>query len=86
MGADAWRPHHTKALAGGNVIIVADDDEAGHRHAQHVYSELQAVTDQVALWLPAEGCKDLSDPSPPATGSTSCAAWRNRRPVCADTC
>ncbi len=61
MGADAWRPHHTKALAGGNVIIVADDDEAGHRHAQHVYSELQAVTDQVALWLPAEGCKDLSD-------------------------
>ena len=61
MGADAWRPHHTKALTGGNVIIVADDDEAGHRHAQHIHDELQTVAEQVVMWLPAEGCKDLTD-------------------------
>jgi len=61
MGADAWRPHHTKALTGANVIVVADDDDAGHRHAQHIHDELLDVAATVMLCLPAEGCKDLSD-------------------------
>lgn len=61
MGAGSWRPHHTAALSGAKVIIIADDDTVGHQHAQAVHDDLVDVAAQVVMWLPAEGCKDPAD-------------------------
>ncbi len=38
-----WRPEHTAALAGAAVVIVADRDAAGYRHAEYVRGQLAAA-------------------------------------------
>ena len=35
-GQNKWMPHHTEALAGANVIVICDNDEAGYLHARSV--------------------------------------------------
>jgi len=60
-GAGKWRDEHTAVLAGAQVIILADDDAPGHAHAQAVYKALCGVASQVQAFLPAAGCKDLSE-------------------------
>jgi len=60
MGAGSWRPHHTEALRGATVIVVADNDEAGRDHADTVAQALQGVAAAVMVRLPAHG-KDLTD-------------------------
>ncbi len=60
MGAGSWRPHHTEALRGAQVVIVADNDEAGRDHADTVAAALDGVAASVMVRLPAHG-KDLTD-------------------------
>jgi hypothetical protein len=60
-GAGKWRDHHTGALHGAHVVLVADDDDPGRRHAATVSEALSGVAASVTVYLPAEGCKDLSD-------------------------
>lgn len=60
MGARSWRPHHTEALRGAQVVIVADNDEAGRDHADTVAQALRDVAATVMVRLPAHG-KDLTD-------------------------
>jgi 5S rRNA maturation endonuclease (ribonuclease M5) len=59
-GQDKWLPHHTKSLADGKIIIIADDDAAGEAHASHVASELRKAEAKVKVFKPAQG-KDISD-------------------------
>jgi len=59
-GQDKWLPHHTQALAGGKIVIIADKDEAGYAHASHVAKELRATGARVKVFEPAQG-KDISD-------------------------
>lgn len=60
-GAGKWDPIHTQALAGAvRVVIIADDDRAGHRHAATVMRALDGQT-EVKAFLPAVDHKDISD-------------------------
>lgn len=62
MGAGKWRPEHTAWLRGAALVeIVADDDEAGHRHAAAVADALRHEVAEVRIWLPHAGCKDISE-------------------------
>ena len=60
MGAGSWKQHHTDALAGANVGIVIDQDDAGRKHAAKVREELRAAGCFVTMLQPASG-KDLTD-------------------------
>lgn len=58
-GAKKWKPHHTEVLAGADVIIVRDRDEAGKAHAATVADALRPVA-AVTVCEPFEG-KDVYD-------------------------
>lgn len=60
MGAGKWQPQHTQTLARANVVVVADRDNPGIAHAQHITAELTRVDSHVTVVQPAVG-KDLSD-------------------------
>lgn len=63
MGAGKWsrvRDHARQVLAGAEVIVVADRDEPGYRHAADVVASLRDVASSVLLVEAAEG-KDVSD-------------------------
>jgi 5S rRNA maturation endonuclease (ribonuclease M5) len=51
---------HAHYLEGANVVIVADRDRAGVRHAELVRDKLRGVAASVVIKLPAVG-KDVSD-------------------------
>ena len=60
-GAGSWRPHHTAALAGAELVaIVADNDEPGIAHAHHIATQLADIGITARIYLPAEG-NDLTD-------------------------
>jgi len=59
-GAGKWKPHHTTALAGAKVIVVADRDTPGRAHARDVVASLHKAGISVRLLEPATG-KDVSD-------------------------
>lgn len=59
-GAGKWEPQYTQALTGARVVILADDDEPGHAHAELVYRQLWGKADKVGIRLPAEGHKDAA--------------------------
>jgi DNA polymerase I len=63
MGAEKWRDSYTHTLAGANVILIPDNDEAGRKHVLKVAEELDGVARSVKLLelpdLPEKG--DLSD-------------------------
>ncbi|MEU7141711.1 toprim domain-containing protein [Nocardia sp. NPDC046473] len=61
MGAGSWKPEHARWLAGaGRVIVVADRDRPGYRHAAKVADTLEGRVGEVRV-LQARGGKDLCD-------------------------
>ncbi|WP_328712273.1 toprim domain-containing protein [Nocardia salmonicida] len=61
MGAGKWTAEHAKWLRGaGRVIVVADRDKPGYRHAGQVAESLYGQVGEVRV-LQARAGKDLSD-------------------------
>ncbi|WP_067478749.1 toprim domain-containing protein [Nocardia amamiensis] len=61
MGAGKWTPEHARWLAGAaRVIVVADRDRPGYRHAARVAETLTDRVGEVRV-MQARGGKDLSD-------------------------
>jgi Protein of unknown function (DUF3631) len=62
-GAGKWKPEHSKHLAGADVILVPDHDDAGHRHMQEVGAALSGIAARIrVLVLPGLRPKgDISD-------------------------
>jgi Protein of unknown function (DUF3631) len=59
-GAGKWRDDYSPVLAGTNVVIVADRDEPGRKHAAKVARSLTGVARAVWVVEPFEG-KDARD-------------------------
>jgi 5S rRNA maturation endonuclease (ribonuclease M5) len=59
-GQNKWMPHHTEALAGANIIIICDNDEAGYLHARSVNKVLTEAGCSVKVFKPGKH-KDVSD-------------------------
>jgi hypothetical protein len=64
LGAEKWRDSYSETLRGADVIIVADKDQAGRKHAQLVASKLYGVASAVRLIeLPDVRGKPVNDAS-----------------------
>ena len=59
-GAGKWLPEHTETLREADVIIIADQDEPGRKHARVVAKALTGVARRVRVAQSAVG-KDVSD-------------------------
>lgn len=63
MGASKWRDSYTHTLAGADVVLVPDNDEAGRKHVLKVAEKLRVVAANVRILelpgLPEKG--DLCD-------------------------
>ncbi len=59
-GAGKWRPEHTEALRGAEVVVVADRDDPGRKHADRVAAALNGVARSARVVEPVEG-KDAFD-------------------------
>jgi putative DNA primase/helicase len=59
-GAGKWRKEYSESLRGKNVIIIADADEPGRKHAQQVSESLHLRAKSVRM-LELPGRKDLSE-------------------------
>ncbi|MBF6191329.1 toprim domain-containing protein [Nocardia sp. CDC186] len=60
-GAGKWRPEHAAWLRGARtVVIVADRDAPGYRHAEKVAASLAGLVERVRIVQAATG-KDLAD-------------------------
>lgn len=59
-GAGKWRPEYNQALAGAPVVVIADRDEPGRKHATEVADSLRPVAATVTIMEPVVG-KDVSD-------------------------
>lgn len=60
-GAGKWQPEYTQTLRGAHVIIVADNDEPGRKHADTVAAALEGVAATIERREPAAGHKDIAD-------------------------
>lgn len=60
MGAGSWRPEYAEHFHGADVVICADNDPAGKRHANKVFTNLRPVARSIEVVLPRHG-KDASD-------------------------
>jgi putative DNA primase/helicase len=60
-GAGSWKPEYAQYFKGAKVIVVADNDEPGMRHAKDVAANLEAVASRVWIVRPMNNCKDISD-------------------------
>lgn|GEM_PF-2010740 len=50
MGTDAWRDEHTEQLRGAlDVVVVADNDEHGYKHALSVAQAIRGVVEKVRV-------------------------------------
>jgi 5S rRNA maturation endonuclease (ribonuclease M5) len=56
-----WLPAHTESLRGAKVIVIADNDEPGLRHAITVGAALEAARIPVKLRVPPPPHKDVAD-------------------------
>ncbi len=63
MGAGKWRKGYTQMLSGAKeVVVIADNDSPGQRHAQAIAASLLAVQVPTKLLeMPAADIKDISD-------------------------
>jgi 5S rRNA maturation endonuclease (ribonuclease M5) len=59
-GAGKWRDEYSRYLAGADVTIIADRDDAGRRHALQVARSLEGVAARVQVLEPTKG-KDISE-------------------------
>jgi 5S rRNA maturation endonuclease (ribonuclease M5) len=60
MGASKWQPEYADVLDGASVIVVADRDEPGRRHAAEVAASLDRKALAVTVVEAADG-KDAAD-------------------------
>ncbi len=60
MGAGKWRAMYSKTLASATVIVIADNDAPGRKHAREVAASLTDASCAVRLVRAAEG-KDAAD-------------------------
>lgn len=60
MGAGKWRPSYSDSLKGADVVIVADSDKPGRKHAHEVAKSLEGVAAAVRVVEAATG-KDAYD-------------------------
>lgn len=60
MGAGKWREHYVATLVGAKVVIIADADDAGRKHASQVAGSLWGKAIQVKL-MEFESDKDTTD-------------------------
>jgi len=61
MGAGKWRDEYTTTLAGSTVIVIADADDPGRRHAAKVAAALRGASCHVSVMDPAPGFKDAAE-------------------------
>lgn len=61
MGAGKAHLADWSPLAGRKVIVVADQDEPGRKHAEQVAEIVSKVATEVWIAAPGAGCKDLTD-------------------------
>lgn len=59
-GAGKWLPEWTEALAGKDVVIIGDNDDAGRKHVRLVEDALGDAPASITVRYPAKG-KDVSD-------------------------
>ena len=59
-GAGKWRDEYSKHLSGAEVLVIADADDAGRKHAAKVAASLSRHASSVTVLEPAEG-KDASE-------------------------
>ena len=59
-GSGKWRANHTEVLQGATVVIVADKDMPGRKHARQVGASLHGVVASVRVVEAREG-KDAAD-------------------------
>ena len=57
-GANAWRDEYAKPLYGKRVMLIPDNDSAGHSYAGQVACSLRGKANVSCILLP---CKDVSD-------------------------
>lgn len=77
-GAGKWRPEYSDSLAGKHVLIVADKDEPGRRHAEVVRQALLGVAATVRVVQAKKG-KDAADHVAAGYGVKDFVAVRERR-------
>lgn len=72
FGAEKWKPEYAEYLIGADVVIIPDNDKAGHRHAEQVAQSLVGKAKRIRLlelpnvpekgdvsdWLGAGGAKE----------------------------
>src|SRR5262249_21280344 len=46
-GAGKWRPELSKYLAGADVVLIPDNDDAGHKHMQEVGASLSGIASRI---------------------------------------
>ena len=62
MGAGKWKPEYTDTLTGAKVVIIADKDDAGRKHAKQVARQLETKAQLVKVMeLPGDNGHDTSD-------------------------
>jgi len=59
-GAGRWKPEYSEFLRGKRVVIVADADEAGRKHAREIARALLGIAEVVKL-VELPGTKDLTE-------------------------
>jgi len=59
-GAGKWRDEYAEVLRGAEVVIVADKDEPGRKHAENVRASITGVAASVRV-VEAAGGKDAAD-------------------------
>lgn len=59
-GAGKWLDIHTEALAGADVVVIADNDDAGRKHATEVRDRLASAGCDVKMMRTPEK-KDITD-------------------------
>jgi hypothetical protein len=59
-GAGKWRSEYSATLKGADIVVVADRDEVGYRHAADVARALKGVASKVVVVEPTRG-KDITD-------------------------
>lgn len=61
MGAGKWYEHHSRMLAGKEVIICGDNDETGQKHVEDVEKSLAPHAKFTKRIRVPESCKDLTE-------------------------
>ena len=55
MGAGKWKREYSDVLRGADVVVIADQDEEGRKHAEQVVGSLRGVAASVEVVEAAEG-------------------------------